>query len=966
MKKAYNKILIYCRPFCSKIRFAMKKNTLFILLFFLTFVSFGQLTTDPSPIIVDQEVTITIDANSNDTNCNGFNNPTKVYLHAGIGDDNNPWGFNVIGNWGQDDGVGEMSSNGDGTWSITLTPEIYFGLTETQASQATKMGMVFRNEDGSQELKATDCGDFFLNVGAFQVTMINPPNSANGLLAVENGGSTQILATNSNGNANYELFANGVSVHTQNDTSFYNGYLFTNLQENQECELVVTQGSNSISKFFTIYVDNTVTEALPENLSNGINYNEEDATTAILVLEAPNKDFVYVIGSFNNWEVSNPYAMKKDDSSSKFWVELTGLTPGENYTYQYLVGDYTDVPTNSSPVVTIADPYSTTILDPNNDIYIPSEIYPNLPSYPSGAEGIVSLLNTQEPEYSWQVTNFSKPDQENLIIYELLIRDFTDAATYSGAISQLDYLESLGVNAVELMPINEFEGNISWGYNPSFYMALDKAYGTKNSFKEFVDECHERGIAVIVDVVFNHSFGQSPLVQMYWDNANGIPATDNPYYNQYHNLVDNTSAHWGYDFNHESDYTVNFFNDVLSFWMNEYQVDGFRFDFTKGLSNTLYYGADNWASAYDASRIANLKAYADHVWANDPENEAYVIFEHLSDNSEETELANYGIMLWGNMNYSFNENTLGWSGNTDISWASYENRGWNDPNLVVYMESHDEERLMYKNLQFGNSNGSYNVTELNTALDRQEAATAIFYSIPGPKMIWQFGEMGYDYSINYCPGSGTIDDGCRLEPKPDIWTLGYNTESNRLDLYNVTAEMINLKKEFPTTFNTDNYVLDVSGLVKRINLYDTEGTLDAVVVANFDVTAQTVNPNFPSTGVWYEFFTGNNLNVTNPTATITLEAGEYRLYTQTENLSTDEFLTQQVQLFPNPTSESFQLSIDINEIQIYDLQGKIVLTQNGALTKGQQFDISSLSKGMYIVKVSNNSGQLFTTKLIKN
>ena len=81
------------------------------------------------------------------------------------------------------------------------------------------------------------------------------------------------------------------------------------------------------------------------------------------------------------------------------------------------------------------------------------------------------------------------------------------------------------------MPFNEFEGNNSWGYNPDFYFAPDKYYGPENTLKQFIDSCHAKGIAVVMDIALNHSFGSSPLVQLYWDAANNRPAADNPWFN---------------------------------------------------------------------------------------------------------------------------------------------------------------------------------------------------------------------------------------------------------------------------------------------------------------------------------------------------------------------------------------------------------------------------------------------------
>ena len=525
------------------------------------------------------------------------------------------------------------------------------------------------------------------------------------------------------------------------------------------------------------------------------------------------------------------------------------------------------------------------------------------------------------------------------------------------AMTHLDYLETLGINAIELMPVSEFEGNDSWGYNPSFHGALDKAYGTKNMFKEFVDECHLRGIAVILDVVYNHAFSQSPLAKMYWDNSNSKPTSENPYLN-----VDAKHPfNVGYDFNHESSYTKNYVKQTLEYWIEEYKVDGFRFDLSKGFTQTNNPNNVGAWGNYDASRIAILQDYADFIWGVD--SDSYLILEHFADNSEETVLANYGFMLWGNINHNFNQNTMGYSSEADISWLSYQNRGWNDPHIMGYMESHDEERLMVKNLAYGNSNGGYDVTNLNTALDRQEAAAAIFYSFPGPKMLWQFGELGYDKSIN-CDGD-IENNACRLDRKPVAWTLGYDSDVDRMDLYNMTAQIISLKKQYPSTFNTDNFILDVSGLVKRINLYDNVGSLDIVVVANFDVVAQNVNPNFPATGNWHEYFTNATLNVSNQTAPINLQPGEYRLYSKNASLSTPEKDIADLKLYPNPTSNSFQITEPVENVSVYDITGKFIKAFNGDFPARYKFGVSDMTAGMYLIKIESFEG-FVTKRLIIN
>src|SRR5690606_13071190 len=116
----------------------------------------------------------------------------------------------------------------------------------------------------------------------------------------------------------------------------------------------------------------------------------------------------------------------------------------------------------------------------------------------------------------------------------------------------------------------------------------------------------------------------------------------------------------------------------------------------------------------------------------------------------------------------------------DFSWVLHTERGWTNPYVVGYMESHDEERMVYKNLNFGNSSGSYNIKDTTTALKRMELNAAFFLTLPGPKMIWQFGELGYPYSINTCTDLSVNND-CRLANKPIRWD--YLNDTRRMKIY---------------------------------------------------------------------------------------------------------------------------------------------------------------------------------------
>jgi 1,4-alpha-glucan branching enzyme len=700
-----------------------------------------------------------------------------------------------------------------------------------------------------------------------------------------------------------------------------------------------------------------VTEApVPAGMKDGINYNSADNSKVTLVLYAPLKQFVYVLGDFNNWETQNSYLLKKDTVKNRFWIELTGLTTRQNYGFQYLVDGK----------IRIADPYSTTILDEANDQFINSVTYPNLPPYPTGKTShAVSLLRTGDAAYNWQVNNFVKPAKSDLVIYELLIRDFDVLHSFDAIKSRLDYLQSLGINAVELMPISEFDGNESWGYNPAFHMALDKYYGTPNAFKQLVDECHKRGMAVILDVVYNHATGQNPFYRMWNTDGGGYggqASTDSPFFNP----VATHSYSVFNDFNHSKQATRDYVKRTTQHWIAEYKIDGFRWDLTKGFTQNCSSTNETCTNATQADRVAVLKQYADYQWEIDPN--FYVIFEHLGTNEEETQWVNYrlnegkGIMVWSNLNGNYNEATMGYheSGKSDFSWISFIKRGWTVPANIAYMESHDEERLMYKNLTFGNASGSYSVKDLNTALKRNEMAGAFYFTVPGPKMIWQFGELGYDISIN---------DPCRVCNKPIKWE--YYNEPNRKALYDKWASMIKLKDKL-TIFNTANFTLDVGAStgLKKIQLTDNSSNPEVqyiTILGNFGVTTQSIVPNFQKTGTWYDLLSNKSINVTNTSAPISLQAGEYIIYGSSqvtlanEDISNAEFPV----IYPNPADGSFKIGKQATQVEVYDILGRKIQEFKGNYPVNQQFDLMPLKPAVYLVRVSSDLGNSVQRLVIK-
>ncbi|MEI6866848.1 alpha-amylase family glycosyl hydrolase [Flavicella sp.] len=816
------------------------KKLLLIFILAIPNIFFSQITTSPLIPTINSEITLVFDASSTPL----ADYTGDIYAHTSVTIDSEQWQY-VIGTWNDNTTQPKFTRDDSNSnlYRLKISPNIHTFYTVETNKTITEISIVIRSTDGSLQ----NGSDIFIPIYDDKLNIVfSYPTEGS---AFEKNQNITFTAETTVA-ADLEILIDDISISKLTNTSSISADYSFITTGNHTIKAIAINGEETKTTSLNIFIKTTTQNiARPNNEKSGITIENDEVT---FVLLAPNKSDIVLLGDFNNWTIDENYLMHKD--GDYFWITLYNLDSSEEYAYQYYI-DYQ---------IKIADPYSEKILDPNNDIYINNITYPDLKPYPTGfTTGNVSSFKIAEEPYAWSTSTFVRPNQDNLVIYEMHIRDFTEKSSFNEAITHLDYLKELGINAIELMPVNEFEGNDSWGYNPSFYLALDKAYGTKNDFKNFIDECHIRGIAVLSDVVFNHSYSQSPLLQMYWNENTSKPAEDNPWYNENHNLIDNTSAHWGYDFNHTSTYTKAFFKDVLSYWMNEYKIDGFRFDFTKGFSNTIYEGEDNWASTYDADRIEILKEYTDHVWNTDINNKPYVIFEHLSDNSEEKVLADYGILLWGNLNHSYTENTMGFGDNID--WISYKQRGWNTPSVLGYMESHDEERMMYKNLEYGNETDNYSVKNLNTALSRQETAGAFLFSIPGPKMIWQFGELGYDISI---------DENGRTGQKPVLWE--YFTNVNRKHIYDTWSTFIAFKNKHEV-FNTNDFSLNTSELLKSITLNGTE--MDAIVLGNFDIENSEIDINFTQTGTWYEYFSGEILELSSTNQTINLDAGQYKLYT---------------------------------------------------------------------------------------
>jgi len=506
----------------------MKKFILPLLLFFIVNAHAQLLSWSPDFIQESSSpVTITMNANYGNKGLFNYTPSTDVYVHIGVVTNlsNGGW-VHVPFNWGTTPSAAQCVYLGNNQWKYTITGGLraFFGLSDVN-EKILKIAILFRNGNGNSAQRNTDGSDMFVPVydnglyARIDIPYKQPTFNPVAEPITKNVGDALPITIKSSTSSSLSILFNGTPIATGNGTSL-SANATINVGGPQTIIAKAVNGSTATDTMQFVVKPTVTVAPVPAGDTDGINYEVGD-TSAVLVLYAPLKQYIYVLGDFNNWLASSNYLMNITPDGKRFWLRIHGLTPGTEYAYQYLIDGS----------LKVADYNCQKILDPFNDQYISPATYPNLKAYPTGkTTGIVSILQTKKPAYTWQVSNFSRPDKQNLVVYELLVRDFTAAGNFQTLTDTLSYLKRLGINAIEIMPFNEFEGNSSWGYNPSFYFAPDKAYGPENIVKKFIDECHKQGIAVIMDMVMNHSFGSSPMVQMYWDATHNIPAANNPWF----------------------------------------------------------------------------------------------------------------------------------------------------------------------------------------------------------------------------------------------------------------------------------------------------------------------------------------------------------------------------------------------------------------------------------------------------
>ena len=261
---------------------------------------------------------------------------------------------------------------------------------------------------------------------------------------------------------------------------------------------------------------------------------------------APHADQVWVMGDFNDWsKTEHPLV---HEGNGYWYAEVKGAKAGQEYKFVLRNGD---------TVLERIDPYARQVTN-------------------SVGHGVIY----DPAAFDWQGDDFQVSSHNELVIYELHVGSFHveeegRPGGFETMLQRLDHLVKLGINAIQIMPIAEFAGDYSWGYNPAHIFAVESAYGGPDGFKQLVREAHKRGIAVILDVVYNH-FGPSDLDLWQFDGWQENDKGGIYFYNDHR-----SKTPWG---DTRPDYgrgeVRQFIHDNAMMWLEDYHVDGLRWDMT--------------------------------------------------------------------------------------------------------------------------------------------------------------------------------------------------------------------------------------------------------------------------------------------------------------------------------------------------------------------------------------------------
>lgn len=931
----------------------MKISVLAAALMAVCFGVRSQVTTEPDPLQEDsRDVTIFFHADEGNKGLIDMPADSHLYAHTGVNVTDNSgetteWKY--APKWELDDPKYQLEYVSENLWKLYIGDiREFYGVAEDET--VTQLCFVFRNTGGKKEGKAEGGKDIFVDVldSGFQMTFKHSI-SGNVLYAPK---SLRFTATTTEP-AEVKIYL-GDQLLGEGATTADKNYFRVTHELSAPGEYVFKAVANNGTKTLEqslslVYASGSKPSADTEVPPMGVTKNADG--DYVFCLAAPQKNNAILIGSWNGYLATAAQEMQYIDkvidgaTFRYFTVTMPASVVGKKFGYYYLVGG------EDNPRY-VADPYCRLVLDPYNDKYISESVYPDMPAYPQGLvpqNTMVSWYADNLLDYNWNVTDFKGAPKDDLVIYELLFRDFTGTegkafgnGTVRKAIEKIPYLKKLGINAIELLPITEFDGNNSWGYNPNFYFAPDKAYGTPQDYKEFIDLCHENGIAVILDVVFNQSAGLHPWYQLY-------AGSTNPFYNK-------TAPH-AYsvlnDYNQGYPLVEQQWKDMLQFWLKEYKFDGFRFDLVKGLGdNTSYANAgDSGTNAYNASRVARMKRLHDAMREVNPD--AYFINENLAGAKEENEMAADGELNWANVNNAGCQFAMGYSSDSGLArmWAVKDSR--TAGSTVSYLESHDEQRLGYKQKMWGVS-GVKGVVKTSTQRLGSTASQMIL--APGSHMIWMFSEMGNDENTKDATG------GNNTSPKIVNWSCLENPDY--AGLVQNYRELIGVRLTNPDLFaESADYSAKVgtSNWTSGRSIFSTTADKEMYAVINPGVSADvtmTVPFRSDSNSAYRVVSKSHDSNPSFDAAakTVTVEPNCYVVLASEKVSGVDKVVYGDTEYSVSVVATPGHITVSgsTGNVTVYTLDGRVVASAHGDAD-------FSVAPGLYVVR----AGSEVTKVLVK-
>lgn len=541
-------------------------------------------------------------------------------------------------------------------------------------------------------------------------------------------------------------------------------------------------------------------------------------------LFAPYNEKAALKGCFSDWK-EIPME-KKDDGYFYTTVDL------EDGVYQYKFG----VTSNSwffepKQWVEVTDPYAT-----------------DIDGMSAGENGIIKIKDGKiiVDDYGWCHDDKPLPGDHEMVIYEMHVADFSGGENddyargqFKHVIEKLDYLYDLGINAIELLPIKEYPGDYSWGYNPRHYFAPESSYGSTKELKQLIDECHGRGIRVIIDGVYNHSESSAPLTQI-----------DHDYW--YYHEPKNPEENWGPEFNYEHyDENLNtyparrFIGDGIKFWIEEYHIDGVRYDAAKYVHN---YDFMKWI-VEESKKSAGSKPF-------------YSVAEYIPETPAITNIDGPMDGCWQDSFYhTVKPHIMGETFDLENlkNVLDPKRRGFMGlTNVVNFLTNHDHNHVMA-------DLGDRGIFD-EEAFRRRKLGAVLVFTAVGIPMIWMGEEFGeYKYK--------TIDSA----------KIDWNLLSHELNqgLFKYYKGLISLRKtnQALQTANIDFFHENPEVKVFAYTRWNDEGSRVVVVVNLSDqfLAGYTLN-NFPADGLWHEWTTDYDVNSGNGELIIDIGAYEAKVF----------------------------------------------------------------------------------------